>query len=84
MCVVEGELVVLCCRLDMTQEQLDCLDAALKMSDTGASAGVIFMSRHFVKSGDPHVALSFGDRLKSCVRWTPTGSSLPLQRDIAG
>lgn len=31
------KLVFLCSRLDMTQELLDWLDAALKMSDTGES-----------------------------------------------
>lgn len=35
---VNAEVVFLCSRLDMTQELMDCLDAALKMSDTGKSA----------------------------------------------
>lgn len=44
MCKVCAELVFLCSRLDMTQELLDWLDAALKMSDTGGSVqlGVSF------------------------------------------
>lgn len=48
MSVVDAELVFLRSRLDMTQELMDCLDAALKMSDTGESAGS-FMD-HFINS----------------------------------
>lgn len=44
--VVYAEVVFLCPRLDMTQELMDCLDAALKMSDTGESAGTSMLRFH--------------------------------------
>lgn len=45
---VPAELVFSSSRLDMTQELMDCLDAALKMSDTGESAGSFMV--HFIIS----------------------------------
>lgn len=71
----------------MTQELMDCLDAALKMSDTGESAGsfmVHFINNHILNPRDPHHVFSFDDCLKFCVRWTPTGSSLRPRQDTAG
>lgn len=45
---------------------------------------VLFINSHILNTHDLHDVLSFDDRWKFCVRWTPTGSSLRPRRDTAG